>query len=140
MREHRSRAHINPLNDTFFPFPLNPDYVDWRIHYPKAFDCAQNMTTVVATNTRENPIHYNVRIEDGFNGKARSVDFLDVGCGYGGLLFALHDKFPEKLVLGMEIRDKLVDYIGKKILAMRIEQDKCHTVGVVRTNAMRHLC
>lgn len=46
----RMRAHVNPLKDTPFPqytnfylddftikSPLNPDYVDWGIHFPKFF-------------------------------------------------------------------------------------------------------
>lgn len=31
---YRMRAHINPLNATPFPYPLNPSYVDWKAHYP----------------------------------------------------------------------------------------------------------
>ena len=45
---------------------------------------------------------------------------MDIGCGYGGLLFALGEKYPKKLILGMEIRDTIVDYVGKKIRALRI--------------------
>lgn len=47
----RMRAHVNPLKDTAFPqfippdflikkmyfSPINPDFVDWSIHYPKFF-------------------------------------------------------------------------------------------------------
>lgn len=28
------RAHLNPLDDTLYPYPLNPNYVNWKIHYP----------------------------------------------------------------------------------------------------------
>jgi len=34
-------------------------------------------------------------------------------------LVALSKKFPNNLSFGMEIRDKLVNYIGEKILALR---------------------
>ena len=37
----------------------------------------------------------------------RVVKFLDVGMGFGGLTVALAELFPEKLVLGMEIRAKV---------------------------------
>lgn len=47
------------------------------------------------------------------------MSVIDVGCGYGGLLFALASIFPDKLILGMEIRDKLVNFVGEKIRGMR---------------------
>jgi tRNA (guanine-N7-)-methyltransferase len=69
------------------------------------------------------------------------VSIIDVGCGFGGLLFGLALEFPEKLILGMEIRDKLVNYVGEKIRGMRMsEKDKYDNISVVRTNTMRHLC
>ena len=37
----------------------------------------------------------------------RVVRILDVGMGFGGLTVALAEIFPEKLVLGMEIRAKV---------------------------------
>lgn len=37
----------------------------------------------------------------------RQVDFVDVGCGYGGLLIKLSPLFPECLMLGLEIRVKV---------------------------------
>ncbi|PVU93996.1 hypothetical protein BB559_003110 [Furculomyces boomerangus] len=52
------------------------------------------------------------------------VEFADIGCGYGGLLVALAPLFPNTLMLGMEIRTKLVDYLQKRIEALRLIQDK----------------
>lgn len=60
------------------------------------------------------------------------------GCGFGGLCFALSEHFPNKYTLGMEIRGKVVNYVGEKIRALRNE-GRCHNVSVIRTNAMRHL-
>lgn len=34
------------------------------------------------------------------------VQFVDVGCGFGGLLVRLSPLFPDTLMLGMELRDK----------------------------------
>lgn len=60
-------------------------------------------------------------VSDDFNGKKNiKVDFIDIGCGYGGLLFALSPHFPEKNMMGFEIRDVIVEYVGKKIRAKRI--------------------
>lgn len=35
------------------------------------------------------------------------VDFVDVGCGFGGLTVRLADAFPKKVIVGMEIRKKV---------------------------------
>lgn len=35
------------------------------------------------------------------------VEFADVGCGFGGLTVRLAEAYPDKLVLGMELRDKV---------------------------------
>jgi tRNA (guanine-N7-)-methyltransferase len=34
--------------------------------------------------------------------------FADIGCGYGGLLVRLSTLFPDKLMVGMEIRVKVM--------------------------------
>ena len=68
------------------------------------------------------------------------MSIIDVGCGYGGLLFALAPLFPKKLILGMEIRDKLVNFVAQKIKGHRIKTpDQYSHISVVRTNTMRHL-
>ena len=41
------------------------------------------------------------------------VEFADVGCGYGGLLVSLSPLFPTTLMLGMEIRQKVEEYVDK---------------------------
>ena len=47
--------------------------------------------------------------------------------------------FPEKLVLGMEIRDKLVNFASEKIRGLRIESKgkDFNNAAVIRTNTMR---
>ncbi len=35
------------------------------------------------------------------------VEFADVGCGFGGLTVRLAEAYPDKLVMGMELRDKV---------------------------------
>ena len=135
------RAHVNPLNDSPFPFPLNPDYVNWKIHYPLFFGGNSEDSKKTYANTLEHPITYDDLIEDQFNGKSsRTPDFLDIGCGYGGLLFALSKNFPDKLSFGLEIRGKVVNYVVEKIKALRMEKNECNNIAVIRTNTMRHLC
>ena len=48
------------------------------------------------------------------------VEFLDVGCGYGSLLLELAAIFPA-LMLGVEIRPKVVEYVQKRVIALRHE-------------------
>lgn len=38
----------------------------------------------------------------------KQVEFADIGCGFGGLLIRLATVYPDKLMLGMEIRDKVI--------------------------------
>jgi tRNA (guanine-N7-)-methyltransferase len=35
-----------------------------------------------------------------FVGQEKKVEIADIGCGFGGLLFALGPRFPETLILG----------------------------------------
>lgn len=37
-----------------------------------------------------------------------AVRFADVGCGFGGLLVKLSPLYPDTLMLGMELRDKVL--------------------------------
>jgi len=139
--DYRMRAHINPLNDTPFPYPTNPDYVNWKLHFPKFFGGTDEENQKIYVNTNEYPLDYPERVPDEFNGrKGRCVDFVDVGCGFGGLLMALSQKFPDNLSFGMEIRDKLCNYVGEKIRALRIEHPgQYNNISVIRMNAMRHM-
>ena len=47
--------------------------------------------------------------------------FVDVGCGFGGLLVRLSPLFPDQLALGMEIRDKVSQYVKERCVALRRE-------------------
>jgi len=35
-----------------------------------------------------------------FSGKDQQVEIADIGCGFGGLLFALAPRYPNSLILG----------------------------------------
>ncbi len=66
---------------------------------------------------------------------------MDIGCGYGGLMFELSKEFPEKLILGMEIRDVVTNFVVEKTNSKRINSGYKHymNVGVVKTNTMKTL-
>merc|ERR1719334_2333350 len=50
------------------------------------------------------------------------VEFADIGCGYGGLLVQLSPMFPDQLMLGLEIRVKVSDYVQDRIRSLRAAQ------------------
>ena len=113
-RLYRARAHSNPLNDAHFPVPSSPEAVDWcaafRMH-------AQSCTALRAQATYakvHDDCHYRAALYperfagDGDDGEADApmVRFADVGCGFGGLLIRLSPLYPDKLMIGFELRDK----------------------------------
>ncbi len=78
-----------------------------------------------------------------------AVDFVDIGCGFGGLLMSLSTAFPTKLMLGMEIRTKVCEYVHQKILALRstaaaaaagdLPKTAYQNISVCRANTMRYM-
>ncbi|KAG5859060.1 tRNA (guanine-N(7)-)-methyltransferase [Encephalitozoon hellem] len=58
-------------------------------------------------------------------------DFVDIGCGYGKFLMKVAEKNPEHNVLGLEIRDKVCEYVRASIENLGIPN-----AGVMRTNAL----
>ena len=70
----------------------------------------------------------------------RKVEFVDIGCGYGGFLIKLGELFPDKLSLGMEIRVKVSDYVIDRINALRrVPEESAQNIACIRTNAMKFL-
>ena len=94
-RHFRTRAHSNVLNANDFWYPASPAEVPVSKYYPKL--AAES----VATPPR--------------------ITQVDVGCGYGSLLLGLAVVFPDELILGIEIRPKIVEYVQKRCLALRHE-------------------
>lgn len=114
---YRQRAHSNPMSDHSVEYPVKPDCMDWSELYPQFFT------------------------ENGSNDKEKKmVEFADIGCGYGGLLVQLSPMFPDSLMVGMEIRVKVSDYVKDRIQALRMQNDgKYQNIACVRTNAMKFL-
>jgi tRNA (guanine-N7-)-methyltransferase len=52
---------------------------------------------------------------------SQQVEVADIGCGFGGLLFALAPKLPNTLLLGMEIRVSVTEYVQEKAKALRVQ-------------------
>ncbi|GMP74495.1 hypothetical protein CsSME_00031900 [Camellia sinensis var. sinensis] len=86
-RFYRARAHSNPLSDSYFPVPISPCHVDYSLHFPQLFP---------SSNQFDN---------------SKKIQFVDIGCGFGGLLISLSTLFPDTLMIGMERRDKVTEYV-----------------------------
>jgi len=56
-------------------------------------------------------------------------------------MFALSKHFPDNLILGQEIRDKVANFVAQKALALRVNSGYKDglNIGVVRTNTMKTL-
>lgn len=68
------------------------------------------------------------------------VAFVDVGCGFGGMTVKLAEAYPDKVVVGMEIRQKVVEYVRQRILALRKKEPGKYTnAAAIRSNTMKHL-
>ncbi|KAM9813226.1 tRNA (guanine-N(7)-)-methyltransferase [Neosynchiropus ocellatus] len=115
-RYYRQRAHSNPMAHHSFDYPVCPDEMDWLKLYPEFFA--------------------NFPDEKG----TPQVEFADIGCGYGGLLVELSPLFPDKLMLGLEIRVKVSDYVQDRIKSLRESQPGGYqNIACLRSNAMKYL-
>ncbi|KAK8813469.1 hypothetical protein WA556_000047, partial [Blastocystis sp. ATCC 50177/Nand II] len=95
--------------------------MDWSTHYPAFFDSKLTPQEQNAAATKQ-------------------VSILDVGCGYGGLTVALSTILPDELILGLEIRMKVTEYVDLRIKNLREENPgKYQNASVMRTNAMKYL-
>ena len=126
---YRQRAHSNPLSDHSVEYPVRPEEMDWAAHYPLVSNASHSpvddpLSTPTKRRKHEQPC----------------VEFVDIGCGYGGLLVSLSPLFPEKLMLGMEIRVKVLDYVLDRIRALREQHPgQYNNISCLRTNAMKYL-
>ncbi|KAG9448689.1 hypothetical protein H6P81_008654 [Aristolochia fimbriata] len=125
-RFYRARAHSNPLSDSHFPVPVSPSQFEYSLHYPHFYPSEETNETDV-----------------GISSAAKTqpkIQFADVGCGFGGLLVSLSTLFPDTLMIGMEIRDKVSEYVKERILALRVANPgQYQNISVVRTNSMKYI-
>ncbi|MCO5556123.1 hypothetical protein L7F22_009667 [Adiantum nelumboides] len=95
---YRQRAHVNPFSDHNVVYPSKPELMDWHFHFPTRIPSGKQGHTEEAV---------------------AKVEFADIGCGFGGLLFYLAPHFPEKLMVGMEIRTSVTQYVHDKVQVLR---------------------
>ncbi|CAM6081944.1 unnamed protein product [Calypogeia fissa] len=143
-RFYRARAHSNPLSDSHFPVPTSPADCDWTEHYP-AYDKSESKKIPAIS---ENEAVEGEPISDSgalavpvcSGAPDLKVRFADIGCGFGGLLVKLAVIFPDKLMVGMELRDKVSEYVKERIIALRDKHiGQYENISVLRSNAMKYL-
>jgi tRNA (guanine-N7-)-methyltransferase len=100
-----------------FDYPQTPDDTEfWKSHFNPEWLAKLNDTTTEV--------------------------YADVGCGFGGLLMNLASLYPQSVSIGFEIRQKVTEYVKRRILHLRQEQEETgayQNVSVLRANAMRYL-
>jgi tRNA (guanine-N7-)-methyltransferase len=86
--------------------------MDWSQHYPAYIATPEqpSETNQLTTTTTS-----------GLPKMLQQVEVADIGCGFGGLLFALAPKLPNTLLLGLEIRVSVTEYVQEKAKAMRAQ-------------------
>jgi len=99
--------------------------MDWSFHFPQHFE----------------PRH--LTEENLERLMPKRVEFADIGCGFGGLLITLAPLYPDTLMLGMEIRVQVTQYVGDRIKALRVQEPQrpggYQNVSVIRANAMKFM-
>ncbi|KAK9894833.1 hypothetical protein P389DRAFT_85164 [Cystobasidium minutum MCA 4210] len=118
---YRQRAHANPFSDHFLDYPPCPEEMDWSKHFPEHFKPVESGSGCVSIT-------------------GKKVEWVDIGCGFGGLTCALAPLFPEELILGMEIRLKVTQYVQDKIAELRkAEPGQYQNVSAIRANTMKFM-
>ncbi|XP_072105962.1 tRNA (guanine-N(7)-)-methyltransferase [Mobula birostris] len=127
-RYYRQRAHSNPMADHAFEYPVRPEEMDWSQYYPEYF------------KPHSDKGHHDDDKDVTDNNLKFQVEFADIGCGYGGLLVELSPLFPNSLILGLEIRVKVSDYVIDRIKSLRASNPgKYQNIACIRSNAMKYL-
>ena len=125
------RAHSNPLAESVaLDVPATPAEMDWSALYPRWMAPPGSAAAAAAAGRR--------------------VEWVDIGCGFGGLVASLAQQFPDETILGMEIRDKVSAAAMDRILQLRASAagdssgaaagaPTFENVAVLRSNCMRSL-
>lgn len=113
--------------------PESPDAMDWSTHYP-AFVKQPSGDDAGKASSSDN--------DERLPEMNKLVEVADIGCGFGGLLFALAPKMPQTLILGMEIRTSVTEFVQEKAKALRGQNSDnglYQNVWCIRANTMKFL-
>ena len=70
--------------------------MDWASLYPKYAKHPKKETGEEQNESHDTTVEEQRKA----NAITQNVEIADIGCGFGGLLFALAPKFPDTLILG----------------------------------------
>ncbi|KAK4154342.1 putative methyltransferase-domain-containing protein [Chaetomidium leptoderma] len=137
---YRQRAHANPFSDHQLIYPPHPDQMDWSSLYPDYVvdDEPQDQHTPAPETPSDQQDLAPLRPKR----ISKDVEVADIGCGFGGLLIALGPTMPETLILGLEIRVSVTQFVEDRIKALRAQDQDTklyRNVGVLRANTMKFL-
>ncbi|KAA0153947.1 hypothetical protein FNF28_06889 [Cafeteria roenbergensis] len=157
---YRVRAHINPLSSGTCPRPRRPENFAWDEFFEAAGgDLSMPPPEVPADSAAADDggaaaiaAGAGIASSDASSWVASSlaalpplaspapVDILDIGAGFGGLLFGLNLVFPGARKLALEIRGRVAEFVRLKVLAARAAGDAAaRRCGVQRVNTMCQL-
>lgn len=81
--------------------------MDWTVHYPAFAGHRVAKKSVEKDYTyKDTGKHEILWTDNKRKDMALQVEIADIGCGFGGLLFALAPEFPQTLILGTESVDQ----------------------------------
>ncbi|KAK8116078.1 methyltransferase [Apiospora sp. TS-2023a] len=133
---YRQRAHANPFSDHQLEYPISPDHMDWAPFFPAYTADPEELPEATASTNDDQPVQRQPKR------LRQDVEILDIGCGFGGLLVALAPRLPDKLVLGMEIRTQVTEFVQERIRSLRAQHqdsNEFQNVGCLRANTMKFL-
>ncbi|MCJ1223664.1 tRNA (guanine-N(7)-)-methyltransferase (tRNA(m7G46)-methyltransferase) [Toensbergia leucococca] len=117
---YRQRAHANP--------PISPASMDWSLYFP-AFATLKPESETESCQPALRPL-------------SKEITVADIGCGFGGLLVTLAPKLPDELLLGMEIRTQVTEFVQDRIKALRNQNPDTglyQNTACLRANTMKFL-
>ncbi|KAK4147496.1 putative methyltransferase-domain-containing protein [Dichotomopilus funicola] len=162
---YRQRAHANPFSDHQLIYPPHPDQMDWSSLYPHYIvenkpqnqkDQPPPSQPSSQTVSGESPVYSDndsTPEPPALRRISKDVEVADIGCGFGGLLIALAPTMPDTLILGLEIRVSVTQFVEDRIKALRAQSlaqseteggdaapaGLYRNVGVLRANTMKFL-
>ncbi|KAK5011116.1 tRNA (guanine-N(7)-)-methyltransferase (tRNA(m7G46)-methyltransferase) [Elasticomyces elasticus] len=109
--------------------------MDWSQHYPAFIQNCPSVTQSAA----EAELPSEALLAE----SPKRVEIADIGCGFGGLLFALAPLMSSTLILGLEIRTSVTEFVQEKIKALRTQNAgnafAYQNVSCIRANTMKFL-
>lgn len=100
--------------------PESPAAMDWSQHYPAYVATSEGDSQSTGTQHQDQESSDSNKLTT-IPKMSQQVEVADIGCGFGGLLFALAPKLPNTLLLGLEIRVSVTEYVQEKARALRAQ-------------------